>query len=689
MGLINKITTSWYDTTFTVSDDANIIENYNYASSNTDGVLQSIYRYFQDHERRRNLNCIYRGFSASINGTDLEVARAGSESAEAIIAGRIVAMDDNPRIFDIAEASPPEVFTADATNFLYIEHSTITESFDRDGSSGEIFIWKITTDISAFDDHQLVICSVDVDVGKTAFSNLVQLANPYEVEANKFRPKYDHSMGFYVGDGHIQSRSLSVLMDWDDTTFYLPIKVDVIDEKTTDAGVTVEGVLIKDDIIDTSGSFTVDTITEHTTDAGVTVESVAMEDGDIDSAGGLTINTIDEHTIAAGVTVEGMLIKDITAIKADTDILYVNTIDDYSGGTTTITPNVIISGTLDVTGDFDINSKLTVAAGTGDTLILGTLGVTGLVTGTAGFSGALTGNVVGNVTGDVTGKADTADAWETTRTIGMTGDVSSDNVNIDGSANVTITNTVIANDSHTHITANITDLDTASTDITKVGTITTGVWNGTAITNTNINSITTSKISDLDSADTGITIVGTIGTGVWQGSVIADAYIANDITLTNLTQITTSDHADLTVISVDDHHNQRTQNFTLINTAQTSHTKNGIGNQTWSDYSLRMAFTNADINYARIKGAWLSSATGTSGNSLIRIQFEFPDATNIVVDSESYTSADSGYEYFDTDLSSYLAKFVNGIYKVQVYISNTGSNLDGTGQIYTISLDIG
>jgi len=46
-------------------------------------------------------------------------------------------MNDNPRIFDIAEASPPEVFTADDTNFIYIEHSTITESSTRDGSSGE------------------------------------------------------------------------------------------------------------------------------------------------------------------------------------------------------------------------------------------------------------------------------------------------------------------------------------------------------------------------------------------------------------------------------------------------------------------------------------------------------------------------------------------------------------------------
>jgi len=75
MTLVNKITETGYDTAFTASDDANVYENYNYSGGNADGVLQSVYRYFQDHERRRNLNCVYRGFSASINGTDIEIAR--------------------------------------------------------------------------------------------------------------------------------------------------------------------------------------------------------------------------------------------------------------------------------------------------------------------------------------------------------------------------------------------------------------------------------------------------------------------------------------------------------------------------------------------------------------------------------------------------------------------------------------
>jgi hypothetical protein len=54
-------------------------------------------------------------------------------------------------------------------------------------------------------------------------------------------------------------------------------------------------------------------------------------------------------------------------------------------------------------------------------------------------------------------------------------------------------------------------------NITTVGTIEEGVWNGTAITYQYINA-----------DQRNITTVGTIGTGVWQGTAIASAYIADD-----------------------------------------------------------------------------------------------------------------------------------------------------------------
>lgn len=57
------------------------------------------------------------------------------------------------------------------------------------------------------------------------------------------------------------------------------------------------------------------------------------------------------------------------------------------------------SGTLTSTGDFDVNTdKFTVAAATGNSIIAGTLGVTGVITATGG----VTGNVTGDITGAVT-----------------------------------------------------------------------------------------------------------------------------------------------------------------------------------------------------------------------------------------------------------------------------------------------
>jgi hypothetical protein len=56
-----------------------------------------------------------------------------------------------------------------------------------------------------------------------------------------------------------------------------------------------------------------------------------------------------------------------------------------------------------------------------------------------------------------------ADRWSTTRTITMLGDVSSDTVNIDGSGNITLTNTVVSDDSHNHTIANVDGLQTALT----------------------------------------------------------------------------------------------------------------------------------------------------------------------------------------------------------------------------------
>ena len=67
-------------------------------------------------------------------------------------------------------------------------------------------------------------------------------------------------------------------------------------------------------------------------------------------------------------------------------------------------------------------------------------------------------------------------------------------------------------------------------DVTELGTISSGVWNGTAInqtylvgqSGTNTGDETLARINALD-----VTELGTISSGVWQGSVIAEAYLQN------------------------------------------------------------------------------------------------------------------------------------------------------------------
>jgi hypothetical protein len=81
---------------------------------------------------------------------------------------------------------------------------------------------------------------------------------------------------------------------------------------------------------------------------------------------------------------------------------------------------------------------------------------------TATITGVLTAS--SGVVGDVTGNASTATAWETSRSLTLSGDVTGTVSGIDGTGNIAVTTTV-AKDSHTHTAAYITDLTEAAQDI--------------------------------------------------------------------------------------------------------------------------------------------------------------------------------------------------------------------------------
>lgn len=66
------------------------------------------------------------------------------------------------------------------------------------------------------------------------------------------------------------------------------------------------------------------------------------------------------------------------------------------------------------------------------------------------------------------------------------------------------------------------------TSITTLGTIATGVWQGTAIADTYLNALSVSKLTGTtipaSVVTSSLTSVGTIGTGVWNGTVVAGTY---------------------------------------------------------------------------------------------------------------------------------------------------------------------
>lgn len=115
------------------------------------------------------------------------------------------------------------------------------------------------------------------------------------------------------------------------------------------------------------------------------------------------------------------------------------------------------------------------------------------------------------------------------------------NLATSGAFGLTLTVTALTNvtlpTSGTLVNTAVTSLASLAT----VGTITAGVWNGTAITNTYIASgldvgkLTAGTTLPAQVVSSSLTSVGTIATGVWQGTAIANTYIASGLDVTKLT----------------------------------------------------------------------------------------------------------------------------------------------------------
>ena len=206
-----------------------------------------------------------------------------------------------------------------------------------------------------------------------------------------------------------------------------------------------------------SNSIDVDAIESRSTDTNLVLTG--------NGTGNVTIN--DALVVTGNLTVQGTT----TTVDSETITLADNIIalnSNFTSGSPTEDTGISVTrgGSAAKTLLWDeTNDKWTVGS---ETFVAGT------------FEGALTGNVTGNVTGSsgsTTGNAATATALATSRTIGLSGDVTGSG-SFDGTGNLTITAT-IADDSHNHIISNVDGLQTAldtkyqSGSNATLGTITT------------------------------------------------------------------------------------------------------------------------------------------------------------------------------------------------------------------------
>jgi hypothetical protein len=125
------------------------------------------------------------------------------------------------------------------------------------------------------------------------------------------------------------------------------------------------------------GELSIDTITETTTDAGVTIESVLLKDGTIGSGGITSSGTISAQTFSIGGSGVISATKQISCRDIE--------MKDNAGNITLIsygdTGNTTIQGELEVDGDVSFNAGLSVG---------GALNVTGTVSGPTAASGTNT-----------------------------------------------------------------------------------------------------------------------------------------------------------------------------------------------------------------------------------------------------------------------------------------------------------
>ena len=330
--------------------------------------------------------------------------------------------------------------------------------------------------------------------------------------------------------------------------------------------VTIQGTSNEVEVSNSSGTFTVGLpanpivsgVTAGNVKVGVTGDNeIDTSSGNltIDSAGGTT--TVDDHLIVSGdLTVSGST----TTVNTET----INLADNIILINSNATGSPSQDGGIEIERGSSAN-KTFVWSESADKW---TVGSETLVAGT--FEGALNGNA-STVTNGVYTQGDQTIAGVKTFSSTIVGSINGNSATVTNgvytTGNQTIAGTkTFSSDIVGNLDGNVTgDLTgqvstatqnsiTSIPNLVTVGTISSGIWNGTAIalgTYTSGNYVGTVTAGtglsstgatsgegiahslSVDASQTQITAVGTIATGVWQGTAVADSYIASATTWNN------------------------------------------------------------------------------------------------------------------------------------------------------------
>ena len=240
--------------------------------------------------------------------------------------------------------------------------------------------------------------------------------------------------------------------------------------------------------------------------------------------------TLTGNLTANGNTTLGNAATDTVTVNADVASNLIPSVDDsYDlGAVGSEWRDAYIDGTAYIdTGSIDTANVATLNV-SGDTDVVGNL------------------TVGGTINASISGVAATADALTTARTITLDGDVAGA-ANFDGSANITIT-TVIADDSHNHIIANVDGLQAAldtkienlaGLDVTASYTEL-NILDGATLTTTELNFVdgVTSNIQTQLDAKVGNTFTGDVDIN---GELVVSSYNETYAAVTSSSNSTTID----------------------------------------------------------------------------------------------------------------------------------------------------